>query len=628
MANEFVARRGLKVLTSGIQVTGSSEINGALTATSFSGDGSALTNVTGSYVEFTNVQGLATFSSSVDTRLSAQEAFSSSLDASFVSETELTNFSSSINTRFGTAEADIDALETRAGLLESATSSLDARLDSVESTTSSFSGRLNAIESATSSLNTRVTDLESFSSSLDATFATDAELASLSSSIDTRLNGIDTEIGTLQAATSSYAVKSQSNVFTVSQSISDVTNSTNYTNGALTIAGGLGVGKDVNISGSLTVTGLLTAVSMSTQFVTSSQYTIGTSRVVVNDNDLVRFAGLSVRDSGSTPYTGSLLWDSLKNHWIVDNEDVHGTSLTASSAVLITGPETIDDVGNEIELVIGRVPVAVSDHSIDNRDSASPLRVDGGDFHIETDTFITGAVSSSVGFAGDGSALTGIVTTLSVTGSDTSTSSVDLKSQGLSFANGEGIITSVTGQTVTIAGEDASTTNKGLASFNSSHFVVNSGVVSASAITLNGSSVNLGGSLNLGLSDVTGQSATTTDTVTLGGGAVIHGVLYSSGSAASIVGPVSNQIIATVATGSYDAAHFDYVIKDGTNFRTGTVLAVWDGTNIEYTETSTNDIGNTNGATFVCDLNGGQNARLKFSATSGTWTVKTSIRAF
>jgi hypothetical protein len=166
-----------------------------------------------------------------------------------------------------------------------------------------------------------------------------------------------------------------------------------------------------------------------------------------------------------------------------------------------------------------------------------------------------------------------------------------------------------------------------LASFNSSHFVVNSGVVSASAITLNGSSVNLGGSLNLGLSDVTGQGASTTDQVTLSGGAVIHGILYSSGSGASIVGPVSNQVIAQVAVASYDAAHFDYIIKDGTNYRTGTVLAVWDGSSIEYTETSTNDIGDTSGATFVTDISGG-NARLKFSVTSGTWTVRTSVRAF
>jgi len=290
-----------------------------------------------------------------------------------------------------------------------------------------------------------------------------------------------------------YAQLTGSNTFTAVNTFSNTTNSTNFTNGAVVIEGGLAVGKDVNISGSLTIDGLLTVVSSSIQYVTSSQLIIGTSRVIVNDNDIVRFAGLSVRDSGSTPYTASLLWDSLKNHWIIDNEDAHGTTLTASSAVLITGPEVEDDVGNEIELVIGRVPVAVSDHSIDNRISASPLRVDGGDFHIESDTYVTGAISSSVGFAGDGSALTGIVTTLAFSGSNDgslTTGAVELKTQGLIISSSEGIDVSVSGQTLTISGENASTTNKGIASFSDTYFTVSSGVVSVSASAITETELN------------------------------------------------------------------------------------------------------------------------------------------
>tara|TARA_R100001443_G_scaffold28896_1_gene42164 strand:+ start:553 stop:3075 length:2523 start_codon:yes stop_codon:yes gene_type:complete len=55
---------------------------------------------------------------------------------------------------------------------------------------------------------------------------------------------------------------------------------------------------------------------------------------------------------------------------------------------------------------------------------------------------------------------------------------IDLDSEALSIAGGSGITTSITGNEVTIAGDDATTSAKGVASFSSSDFDVSSGAVS------------------------------------------------------------------------------------------------------------------------------------------------------
>ena len=107
----------------------------------------------------------------------------------------------------------------------------------------------------------------------------------------------------------------------------------------------------------------------------------------------------------------------------------------------------------------------------------------------QSTTQLTGSFSGS--FAGDGSGLTGLVSTLNFSG-ESGTGNVSLKTQTLTLAAGEGINTTASGQTITIAGEDATTSNKGIASFNTNMFTVSSGAVSSKDITLTaGSGVNV-----------------------------------------------------------------------------------------------------------------------------------------
>ena len=87
--------------------------------------------------------------------------------------------------------------------------------------------------------------------------------------------------------------------------------------------------------------------------------------------------------------------------------------------------------------------------------------------------------------------------------------SIDLDSQTFTIASGEGIDTVASGQTLTVSGEDATTSNKGIASFSSDNFSVSSGAVTikdggiANAELAN-NDVNYGGvTLALGASDTT-----------------------------------------------------------------------------------------------------------------------------
>ena len=79
---------------------------------------------------------------------------------------------------------------------------------------------------------------------------------------------------------------------------------------------------------------------------------------------------------------------------------------------------------------------------------------------------------------------------------DSGTIAIDLDSETLTIAGGEGIDTSGSTNTITIAGEDASTSNKGIASFSSSHFTVSSGSVSIATDSIDDTLIDFGTGTN------------------------------------------------------------------------------------------------------------------------------------
>jgi hypothetical protein len=88
----------------------------------------------------------------------------------------------------------------------------------------------------------------------------------------------------------------------------------------------------------------------------------------------------------------------------------------------------------------------------------------------------------------------------------------------------------------------------------------------------------------------------------------------------------TNYVVLQNLTGSYNSAFFDYFASSGSNFRAGTVIAGWSGSNVNYTEYATTDVGNTNQLSMSVDLNGSFVRLLTRVSTTINWNIKTAGR--
>jgi hypothetical protein len=95
--------------------------------------------------------------------------------------------------------------------------------------------------------------------------------------------------------------------------------------------------------------------SSSISYVSQSTLNIGTNLITVNaQNPSIRFGGIAVIDSGSSPQvSGSYLFDSVQDRWIMIHQQTAGSALTSSIAIM--GPETYNDLGNETTITLNRL---------------------------------------------------------------------------------------------------------------------------------------------------------------------------------------------------------------------------------------------------------------------------------
>jgi hypothetical protein len=114
-------------------------------------------------------------------------------------------------------------------------------------------------------------------------------------------------------------------------------------------------------------------------------------------------------------------------------------------------------------------------------------------------------------------------------------------------------------------------------------------------------------------------------TASNGGGIVFDGVddRVECGTATASAGTTTT--ILTVVTGSTTAIFFDYTVASGSNVRAGTITGVWNGANVQYSDRSTLDIGNTSEVTMSVSLSGA-NALLAATAVAYPWIVKAIYR--